>query len=523
MIARLALALLMLAGALPALAQPVVSSQAIDDVSVSVYRDPDRGEDDMSIGYLQGFALISEKRTIDLPQGASTVRFDGVAEGMVAVSAIVTGLPGGTVQKNRDAAILSPAALVDGTLGNRVTLKRTNPATGAVREVDAIVRTVAWRGLVLQTAEGYEALRCSGLPEGLVFGQVPPGLSARPVLSVETYSPEAVRVQVTLTYLATGFDWSANYVATMADDGDTMDITAWLTLANDNGQSFADANLNAIAGTLNIESDFDSLAEAPDGNPLYLECYPLGSTADGSDVYDLLPPPSPPPAPMMMAGAMNENIIVTAARRQEKFADSEVVTAGQEELGDLKLYRVPFRSTVAANGQKQVAFAVKRGVKVEKIYRATAWPWDEDENEPLDIELRMKNRDSDGLGLPLPSGGIALFEPAAGEELLVGEAEMRDYPVNADVKFIIASSPQVLMTNENVGDEKSGWQGYRVNLTNANDFAVDAEIGLGATGEWKIRRAKGRIIAKNGMHVWVVRVPANGSADLSYQLSEIYD
>ncbi len=84
----------------------------------------------MNRNWPQGFAMISETRTVTLPPGRSTIRFDGVAEGMVAVCAIVTGLPGGTIEKNRNADLLSPAALVDGMLGNRVTVTRTDPATG---------------------------------------------------------------------------------------------------------------------------------------------------------------------------------------------------------------------------------------------------------------------------------------------------------------------------------------------------------------------------------------------------------
>ena len=59
---------------------------------------------------------------------------------------------------------------------------------------------------------------------------------------------------------------------------------SWLTLLNDNGQSFPDAELLVVAGTLNVVSDFRSLADPPDARPLRLTCYPLGSTAAGSPV-----------------------------------------------------------------------------------------------------------------------------------------------------------------------------------------------------------------------------------------------
>jgi hypothetical protein len=162
----------------------VVASPPIN-IAVTVYRDPN-GRGGIDLERLGGFALVTETRTVRLPAGTSTIRFEGVAGGIVPVSAIVTGLPGGTVEKNRDARLLSPASLIDGSLGRRVTLRRTDRATGAVREEVASIVAGPANGVVLRTESGIEALRCSGLPERLLYPGVPPGLSAQPVLSVAT-------------------------------------------------------------------------------------------------------------------------------------------------------------------------------------------------------------------------------------------------------------------------------------------------------------------------------------------------
>src|SRR3546814_16998396 len=82
-----------------------------------------------------------------MPAGEATLRFEGVAEGMIAVWAIVTGLPGGVVQKNRDAALLSPASLLDGSLGNRVHIRRPHRATGTVTEARSEERRVGDEGV----------------------------------------------------------------------------------------------------------------------------------------------------------------------------------------------------------------------------------------------------------------------------------------------------------------------------------------------------------------------------------------
>src|SRR5690242_10696473 len=111
---RLAAQFLALALALcgqAAAAREAIWASDPNHVSVTIYRNPNMGEGDrLDRDWPQGFALISETRTVTLPPGESTIRFDGVTEGMIAVSAIVTGLPGGTIEKNRNADLLSPAA-----------------------------------------------------------------------------------------------------------------------------------------------------------------------------------------------------------------------------------------------------------------------------------------------------------------------------------------------------------------------------------------------------------------------------
>ncbi|WP_326914136.1 DUF4139 domain-containing protein [Sphingopyxis chilensis] len=508
--------LLSMLAASPAAAQPAVTSSAPDSVSVSVFRDPRRDEGgEISPGWLNGFALISEKRTVDLPAGEAAIRFEGVAEGMIAVSAIVTGLPGGVVQKNRDAALLSPASLLDGSLGNRVHIRRTNRATGKVTEEEAIIRSGPAGAVVLQTRAGYEALRCTGIPETVLYDGVPAGLTAKPTLSVTTRSPTAQRATVTLTYLSTGFDWASNYVARVREDGKTLDLFAWLTVANSNGESFADAGLAAIAGTLNKVSDFEELAERPRTPPLHLRCFPTGSGRYGAP-----PPPPPPPAPPPPAmDAGMDSIVVTAQRRPSaEMLSAVAVVASQEDVGDLKLYRVPIPVTVAANGQKQVALLVKDGVPFRTIYRLRVHPGDEGEAMMPEILLRMQNREAGGLGVPLPSGQAAVFEPVGGRDMLVGEGPMRDHAVGEKVDLVIGESSQVRIDVENYVPPKNGEHDYRITVTNANPHPADVELGFDVDDSDRLDSRIRKLPRRDGLLTWVVRVPANGSKTFPYRV-----
>lgn len=489
----------------PAGAQTIVTSPAPASVSVTLYRDPDREAGAINAAFPQGFALISEKRRLTLPAGASTIRFEGVAEGMIAVSAVVTGLPGGVVQKNRDARLLSPAALVDGTLGNHVHLRRTNPATGAVTEQDAVIRSTAANALVLETARGIEGLQCSGLPETLSFDGLPRGLSAKPVLSVDTQSANPATVEVTLTYLAAGFDWSAHYVARIAADGRTLDLFAWLTVANGDGGAFPQASLLAVAGRLNRQSGFDALQDAPPSPVLSLQCWPFEGYAaqeewDGAGNLSI-----PVPAPAAMARM--EEVVVTAQRRM----------AQQEELGDLKLYRVPMAVDLNPNAQKQVALLDQKGIRFDSYYIARLpLAGENEESQPLTRMIRFPNSRQNRAGVPLPSGGVAFFAPAGEESLLLGETALRDHAVGEMVKIEAGASPQLRIMQGRGKDDRH----RRLTLTNATPDPAPVEIELQDDGAAPLASPSGRLQRRDGLWLWKLLVPANGTAQLDYRIGK---
>lgn len=527
----LAVALLALApaSAMAQDARATVDASAPTGLAVTVYRDPNRGEGgQMNRNWPRGFAMISETRTVTLPPGQSTVRFEGVAEGMVAVSAIVTGLPGGTIEKNRNADLLSPAALVDGTLGNRVTVRRTNPVTGAEEEQGAVIRTRADGGLVLQTDQGYEAVRCAGVPERLEFSRTPAGLSAQPVYSIDTVDPRGGTYSVTLTYLAWGFDWQANYVATLAEGGTGDDVAlrlmSWLTILNDNNQSFPDAELMAVAGTLEVVSDYQGLADPPQARPLQLTCYPLGSTAAGSPVPDYSAKdyladdavgygrypgaPPPPPAPAMMA-MRSQEIVVTGARIAE-----------QEQLGDLKLYRFPEAVTVSAKGLKQVAFLDRDAVRGRLLYLTSCEPGTHDSrSSPVDLLFATVNDRAHGLGVALPSGNVAFFEPSSSGDLLVGSPNLRDHAEGQDVELELGQSSQVMAQCNELTDHDAAsprWTRMRAVISNANDAPVTLRLQQGWSSQWTVRGRGSRV--RDGQRIIEVSVPANGQRTVEWDV-----
>jgi hypothetical protein len=506
------LALLAALAAAPVSGQSVSSSAGPETVSVTVYRDPNRGADQpFNLRWLNGFALVTERRTIDIPEGEADIRFEGVAGGIQPESAIVTGLPDGVVEKNQDAWLLSPGSLLDASLGRRVHIRRTSRATGEVEETEAVIRSGAGGAVVLETPAGIEALRCTGLPETPVYDRVPAGLSARPTLSVRTRSRAAARATVTLSYLASGFDWQADYIAELSPDGSRMDLFAWLTLANGDETGFVRADTQAVAGRLERQAAGRNRPQAP---PIALQCWPGGTTT--SDLQEYHPPvPMPPPPPAMM------DIVVTGsrvARALESPSPITVVTAEQEELGDLKLYRIPEPVTVAAMSQKQVALLRHERVPVDIVYRFRPG-----RGPDVHATLVTRNRTVERLGVPLPGGQVAFFQTGGGRRVLVGRGRLADRAVGEKVEVEIGASTDVRMVFEQEGEEREeadfSVRTFRLSVTNAKSRPVAFEALLAEESgdlDRSLVSKGGQVAVRDGAAWWVARLPANSTTNVRY-------
>jgi hypothetical protein len=514
-----------LAAATDVLAEPP------SDLIVTVYRAPFRDSGSIDLNYLNGFALVTETRLVRLPAGVSRVRFEGVADGIEPSSVLIGGLPG-VIEKNRDARLLSASALIASALGKSVELLRTDRKTGTTQLLSGTILSDAGGGVVFQTEEGIEALRCSGLPETFGFEPIT-DLSARPTLSVETQSTSAVTRQVTLSYLGRGFDWAADYTATLSQDGQHLDLGAWVTLANSNGVGFPGAHAQVVAGKVNRQNG--AVEPVDIGGPILAQCWPRGSTSDqppmvlreeSLDRMFKRSPAAPAPAAMSLA-----QVVVTGDRNVQ-----------EEQLGDLKLYRVPERTTLASRQSKQVRLMDRLGIPVKSVYGADLGLWNpRDSMAPAHRMLRTKNTVANHLGLPLPSGSVAVFTSYEGERLLQHESGLRDTAVNEEVEIDLGESPDVRVSQEVEAIHADSAHATLlplvpgvvlrsvklddvrcVEVTNARAAAIDFELRL-SLPQGQIVRADHPPATKNGRPIFLFKVPGNQTVAVRFQTQAVGD
>jgi hypothetical protein len=274
----------------------------------------------------------------------------------------------------------------------------------------------------------------------------------------------------------------------------------------------------AIAGEPNRERRAEQAR--PVGGGLSLACWPQQRTHqvpfNPGFIVDISPPPAPP-APVAMAAYADENIVVTGQRmaRAEMAAPVAVMVADQEDLGDLKLYRVPEPVTVNAKGQKQVAMIVKPGAAFDRIYtvRVDEYGRNDGASMPMSILFRGSNRKEKGLGLPMPSGQVMLFEDSNYGPLLAGQSTLSDRAVGDEIEMIVGRSSDVryAVTRMSETVEK---QRFKVDITNARSEPVNVEVEI----PFELRGKPKHIAKVDGIPTWKATIAANGEATLYYEL-----
>jgi hypothetical protein len=409
-------------------------------------------------------------------------------------------------------------------------------------------------GITLRTEQGNEALHCSGLPESLTFDDLPRDLHPEPKLSVRLAAGKPGKQTVRVSYLAQGFAWSSDYVARLDSRGKRMDLTGWLTLRNLTNSRFRDAQVQVVAGRLNLLYDEDggtSTIGATEDFENEEELQQARETRYGeftgesevaeldlamlSGCYPFGAPVTPPVREVFERSRLGgygggyfsyggdgelEEVMVTGMRRS---------VAVLETLGDYQLYRLPWRTDLNARQTKQAVFLEKRDVKLERFYSFRFVENEFDDDEPLvqpGLVASFENARSLGLGEPLPAGNVRFFDAGKGGDVFAGEARMGDKPVGLPIELTYARAMDLALQVD-VDDDPEDVDDYAHTydltfaVTNAKPWPVAMEIRQALdedTANAKILKSNHRVARKFGDYAWRFTVPANSVADLTYRL-----
>ncbi len=431
--------------------------------------------------YNQNFGLVREVRNVTLPVGRVALEFADVAASLQTETVRVepigrSGRDFRVLEQNYRYDLLNPQKLLEKYVGRTVTLYRWN------QELD---REEALEAEVLST-NGGTILRIGdeitfNAPGRIAFPEIPQDLMARPTLVwlVDSPAPEA---KLDVSYLTGGLDWRSDYVMVLNEDDDAADLTGWVTLTNNSGATYEDAELKLVAGDVQRVS--------------------------GRQEY-----------PMAMD------------RLRSMALEADAAGFTEQSFFEYHLYTLGRRTTVRNNEQKQVALLEANDFNVRKRMFYYGAPYyyrgqygSIESNTKVGVFLEFANSEDNRMGMPLPAGVIRVYkDDGSGAQQFIGEDRIDHTPRDEQVRVRMGEAFDVLgsraQTNFEFLGNCSSRSTWEIEVRNHKDEAVEVTLVEPAGGEWSIVRSDHAYtkIDQGTLH-FDVDVPAHETVKVTYTI-----
>jgi len=430
--------------------------------------------------YNQNFGLVREVRELPaLGNGKVELEFRDVAANIqpetVSIKSVGAGGGLSVLEQNYRYDLLTPQTLLEKYVGKRVRAYRYHEQTGKEDAVDAELLSVEG-GAVLK----FNNEITFGYPGRLAFAQVPDNLIAKPTL-VWLVDSAAAKQTVEVTYLTQNLNWSADYVLVVDDAEKKGDLNGWVTLVNQSGASYKNAELKLVAG----------------------------------DVNRVQPKPSQEGYGYAMA----------------KSARSDAPQFQEQGLFEYHLYSLQRPTNVLQNEQKQVNLLSAAGIGVNKkliFFGQQSWFRGQYgqvlSNQKVGVYLDIQNNEQNHLGMPLPKGTLRVYKAdKSGAKQFVGEDAIEHTPRDEKLRVKMGDAFDV------VGDRKqtewrelgscSSESAWEIELRNHKDSAVEVEVYEPIGGDWTIISSSQAAEKKDAnTFVFSVKVPARGQTKVNYKV-----
>jgi hypothetical protein len=436
--------------------------------------------------YSAGLGQIDERRLVELPAGQHELVLSGVSPQLQPETVLLSGAGLSVSAQSFRYDPLSRRRLLEEALGQQVWVRRQGDDDDDDRLEEGRLLSVA-EGPVVRIDERIETVD----PAAIVFAELPPGLTARPVLRADVLSEAGGRQELRLRYLATGLAWHADYIATWYPDRDRLDLISLVSLVNQAGMDIEQAEVRLLAG---------EVAQAQ--------------------------PPGVPMARQQMAMAADAEMVGASGVQARSFSDRH-------------LYGLPGRIDLARGETRQVRLfsatdvAVEKRFRLENLIQTGRAP---DELGPLhpQILLRLRNEAKAGLGRPLPAGTVRIYQPLGqngdGEQdgegaIFVGAAGLAHLAEGESAELSLGEAFDVsarawLTEFRRISTTSGAYEtGQRAELVNGGKQAVSVELVGHMPAGWRLLKETTSHTRESGNRIrWDIQIPAGGKATFEYRI-----
>jgi len=424
--------------------------------------------------YGSNLAMISEKRsaTIDSP-GRVKLMYPGVPS-MIDTSSVIAVFSQQTrlFSQNYSYDVISYNSLLKYHLGKSVLYTEDEEATerkeGTLLSVSPI--------LIREKSEG-----AIHVPYKVFFTNIPKAMAIKPSLfwNIET---QASKLDINLKYLTKGLSWKSDYTIDLSDDA-TLNLNSWVTISNDSGATYHDANITVLAGDVNVPQE-------------------------------------------------QELRMVYAKSRMAAVAEDSG-NIQNEAFSGYHIYKIPFRETIKDKEKKQISFIQKKAITYEKyaFNRETFYFSNFGERKLRFSQIiEFKNSEENHLGIPLPKGTVRVYkEDQSNVSRFVGAANITNIPKDETVKLTIGKYFDIVGKEKKIDyrqTRKEKHITYEITISNHSkkDEVVKLQKNIPANqGKLTITDSCNKQCSKERLTAFATRYTLSLKPDEEYKMTISYD
>jgi hypothetical protein len=229
--------------------------------------------------YNRNFAVVRDTIPLNLQRGVNQVRVSDVTSGLEPDSVVLRDPSGkralqileqnyraDPVTQQRLLALYEGKTidfLVPGASGNSETIRGKIIRSGYVPAVPGSSSYGGYDGggvgQPLVEVDGKLRFQLPGLP---LFPDIGDDTILKPMLQWTLQSEQPGPLQAELAYITRGMSWQADYNIVAPENGDLLELVAWVTLNNRSGKTFNNARIKLMAGDISKiqqDSSYDRL------------------------------------------------------------------------------------------------------------------------------------------------------------------------------------------------------------------------------------------------------------------------
>lgn len=393
--------------------------------------------------YNNNLGLVRDRRNLRLAPGEFSLKFMDVAQAIIPETVSIRSVtsPGALhiIEQNYEYDLMSPQKLMEKFVGKQVRLVNFSTELG-FQEKTAELMSINDGPIYRVGGEIY-----LGHPGTVVMPEIPENLIAKPTL-IWRLDNRAGDQEVEATYLTHGVSWKADYVVRLDKSETLAGIDAWVTLNNQSGAAYTNAQLKLVAGDVNIVRDFG------------------------------------------MGGALDQKVRALAA---------EAAPMVEEAFAEYHLYTLPRRTTIKENQSKQVSLFNASGVSMAKEYEFRGEMHFYSQRLPVIPEqkvavfLAFKNEEANNLGIPLPAGIMRIYqEDSEGMLQFAGEDRIQHTPKDERVRLRMGNAFDVVgerkQTNFMMLSDRLYESSFEIKIRNHKETPITVAIVEPMPGDWTI-------------------------------------